>query len=287
MGPEVQGDAVMRKSHLYLVSAIAVLALGVAGLFYWKYHQTTVAFAQERSEDENTRLRYGQAINEIATIQDSLNGIVLGPEAARLIPSQLQSELQLSENHGDEALARVAVLKAGVERTKAKIEELDANLRKNGVKISGLEKMIAGLRRNVAEKERQIAQLNITVDTLETKVTGLTADVEDKRRELGTIFYAAGTKKDLTASGLVVAKGGVLGLGKTLQPSKQASETMFTALDTDQETVISIDAKKAQVLSAQPLTSYVLEPTGDGRMELRITDPKEFRKIKHVVILTG
>ena len=275
----------MRKSHWIGVSVVVVLLLGVTGILFSKYQSKAAEYAQLKTDDENTRLRYGQAINDIAMIQDSLNAIVLGEKEARLIPSRLQSELQLSENHGDEALARIAVLKAGVERTKAKIEELDATLKKNGVKIAGLEKMIAGLRRNVFEKEKQIAQLNNTVDTLETRVTGLTADVEDKRRELGTIFYAMGTKKDLTASGVVVAKGGVLGIGKTLQPSKQANENSFVALDTDQETIITIPAEKAQVVSAQPVTSYVLMPSGDGRLELHITDPKEFRKIKHLVIV--
>jgi hypothetical protein len=131
-----------------------------------------------------------------------------------------------------------------------------------------------------------IAHLGTTIDSLTTTVTGLTADVEDKRRELGTIFYAMGSKQALTTSGVLVAKGGVLGVGKTLMPSREASEGAFTALDTDQETVIQIPSKKAQVVSAQPSESYVLEPTSDGFMELRITDAKEFRKIKHVVIVT-
>ena len=150
-----------------------------------------------------------------------------------------------------------------------------------------LQKMIDRLRGNVVQKEAEIARLTNTVDTLTTRVTGLTADVEDKRRELGTIYYVMGSKKDLTQSGVVVAKGGVLGVGKTLEPAKQVNESSFIAMDTDQETVISIPAKKAQVVSAQPLTSYVLTPTGDNQLELRILDPKEFRKIKHLVIVTA
>jgi hypothetical protein len=232
-------------------------------------------------------MRYGQAINDIAAIQDSLNAIVLGDQAGGLVPTKLQSELQLSENHGDEALARISVLKASIQRTKAKIEDLDRTLKQNHVEIAGLHKMVASLRRNLKEKEERITELATTVDTLETRVTGLTADVEDKRRELGTIYYAMGSKRDLTKQGVVVAKGGVLGVGKTLQPSRQADEGVFTALDTDQETVIPIPAKKAQVVSAQPLTSYVLMPSTDGHMELRIIDPKEFRKIKHLVIVTA
>jgi len=272
---------------LFAVGAVVVLLLGVTEVIYSKYQKTAAAYAQMQTDSENTRIRYGQAINDIAMIQDSLNSIVLGPEEARLIPSSLQNEQRLSENHGDEALARIAVLRAGVERTKSKIEELDRMLKKNGVQIAGLEKMIKGLRRNVAEKEKQIAHLNGQVDSLETQVTGLTADNQEKQRELGTIYYTMGTTKALKASGVVVAKGGVLGINKTLEPSKQVNEALFTALNTDEETVISIPAAKAQVVSAQPITSYVLTPAVDGHMELRITDPKEFRKIKHLVIVTA
>jgi hypothetical protein len=129
---------------------------------------------------------------------------------------------------------------------------------------------------------------------------GLSTEVEDKRQELtekqqelttkqqelATIFYTMGSKKELIRSGVVVAQGGVLGLGKTLKPSGTFDENAFTSLDTDQESVIRIPTRKAQVLSPQPVSSYVLEPAGTDAMELRILDSKEFRKVKHLVILT-
>ena len=153
--------------------------------------------------------------------------------------------------------------------------------------------MIAGLRKSVAEKEEHIAQLTTQVDTLRTRVAGLSTEVEgqqnelaQKQQELATIFYMVGSKKELTRSGVVESEGGVLGLGKTLKPSGNFDEATFTPLDTDQESVIRIPAEKAQVLSAQPVSSYVLQQVGKGMVELRIVNPKEFRKVKQVVILT-
>jgi len=277
----------MRRSHLIAIIAILVLSAGAVTLMYGKIRKTETAYAQLQTDEENTRVRYGKAIDEIATIQDSLNAIVLGEHEAQLIPSQLKQEQQLSETRGDEAMARIEVIKAGIERTKVRIEELDRTLKQNGVKIAGLEKMLVSLRRNVASKEAEIARLTFTVDTLETRNFALTNDVEFKRRELGTIYYAMGSTKALKESGIIVASGGVLGVGKTLEPSKQLNEYAFVAMDTDQQTVITIPAKKARVLSAQPASSYVLESTGENQMELRIIDPKEFRKVKHVVIVTA
>lgn len=268
----------MRRFMLPGMLVLSVLLLGATAIFYTKYRSSEASFVEMRNEEERTRLRYGRAINEIAAIQDSLNTIALGEDEARMLPQQLQAEMRLSETRGDEALARVAVLKAGIERTKQRIQELDDDLKKSGVRIAGLERMIAGLRRTVVQKEELIAELTTKVDTLQYQVAGLS-------RELGVVYYTIGTRKDLMSTGVVEAKGGVLGLGKTLEPSGHVDESAFLALDTDQQDVIRIPSDRAQVLSAQPVTSYVLQPLGEDMMELRILDPKEFRKVKHLVIL--
>ena len=74
-------------------------------------------------------------------------------------------------------------------------------------------------------------------------------------------------------------------MGKTLKPSGAANPAAFTPLDTDQETVIRVPAAKVQVLSAQNVASYVLQPVGENMVEIRIVNPEEFRKVKQVIIL--
>jgi hypothetical protein len=139
------------------------------------------------------------------------------------------------------------------------------------------------------------------VDSLHTQVNGLTATVqeredtlhtrdsqlEDRRRELATVYYVVGKKDDLKKSGVIQSSGGVLGLGKTVLPAANPDPAAFTALDTDQSQTIHIAAKEARVISAQPMSSYQLVPTGANELELRILNPLEFRKIKQVVILLG
>ncbi len=282
----------MRRVVSFLLGAAFVILIIATGALILHSRKQSLAYADLKAEEQTTRDRYGQAVGEIAAIQDSLNTIVLGDSAARLIPSSLETEMQLSGTHGDEALARIAVLKAGVERTKQRIVQLDANLRKNGLKIVGLEKMVAFLKRSVAQKEKQIVELAARVDSLNNQVVGLVAhvqeqdsNIEDKRRELGTVYYVIGTKKDLTTAGVVVAKGGLLGIGKTVKPTGQFDEVASTPLDTDHDTVIHIPAPKAQILSAQPASSSALEQVGT-EIELHILDPREVRKIRHVVIMT-
>ncbi len=285
----------MRKSAVAVMALIAVLLAGATIMSYSKYKKSAADFVQAKADEESMRQRYDGAVNEIVMIQDSLNTIMLGGES--VLPEGRQAE-EPGTLH-DTVLSRIATLKASVERTKDRIEDLDAKLKKGGVKIAGLERMIGRLRKNVADREEQIAQLNTQVQSLHTEVIGLNADVAgkqrdielkqaeitDKQRELATIFYTMGTKKELKRSGVVVAEGGVLGVGKTLKPSGQFDESKFTALNTDQETVIAIPAHNAQILSPQPVSSYTLHIIGKDQMELRITNPSEFRKVKHLVIL--
>jgi hypothetical protein len=267
-----------------LIAGLLVFA-GATVVLYQKYHQTNQTLTAVQAEDEETRGRYTEAIGSIAAIQDSLNGIVLGDEAARLTPSGYEVERSLSQSQGDQVLAKIGLLRAGIERSKARIEELDRNLKKSGMKIQGLEQMMASLKRTVARKEAMIADLTQQVESLHTEVNGLTVSNEEKRKELGTVMVIMGSKKELTTAGAVVATGGVLGLGKTLKPTGHVDESLCIAVDTDQETTVDIPAPKAQVVSAQPASSYSLEPVGDHTL-LRILDPKEFRKVRHLVIVT-
>jgi len=285
----------MRRPLAVALGLIGVLLLGATIVSYSKYRKSAADYAQATANEETMRQRYDGAVNEIVKIQDSLNAIMLGGEAA--LPDARQ--LEVPETMHDRVLSRIAVLKASVERTKGRIEELDARLKRGGVKIAGLEKMIARLRESVSEKETEIAELSAQVGTLQTQVAGLSTEVEtkeqdlaqkqqelaNKQHELATIFYTMGTKKELTRSGVVESKGGVLGVGKTLKPSGTINETAFTAMDTDEQTVIRIPSDKVRVLSAQPISSYVIEPAGKDAVDLRIVDPKEFRKVKHLVIL--
>jgi len=282
----------MRKSTQWvLITALGVLVIATVVLIQ-QVRKTSANYTAVKVSEQETQGRYAEAINSIAEIQDSLSAIVVGDSAIRSLSGGLQAEQRLNTAGGREAMDRIALLRASIERTKARIQNLETTLKQNGVRIAGLQKLVKNLKSSVTLKEEMVAQLTSRVDSLTTRVTGLETEVaanEDtirtQKSELGTVYYVIGTKKDLTTAGVVVAKGGLLGVGKTLKPSGQFNESVFRPLDTDNENVVVIPSAKAQVLSAQPPTSYALQPMGN-RLELRILDPKAFRMIKHLVIMT-
>lgn len=287
----------MRRSVGIVLALVSVLLLGATAVTYSKYKKSQDDFLKATAEQETMRQRYDQAVNEIVSIQDSLNAIVLKQNE---IPTDV--ELQGQTLH-DRVLARITTLKSSIARTKDRINELDEKLKHSGVRIAGMKRVIESLRKTATDREERIVALNQQVGTLRTTVTGLTFEIQGqqealakqqeelatRQRELATIYYTMGNKKDLTKKGVVQPNGGLLGVGKTYRVSGLFEEAAFSRLNTDEENVIRIPAKKGkvQILSAQPPSSYSIQKVGKDMVELKILDRNEFRKVKHLVILTA
>jgi predicted RNase H-like nuclease (RuvC/YqgF family) len=290
----------MRKPVLTLLIVAAVALAGTTAYLYSRFTQTSAELATVKVAEEASRNRYAQTIDAIAEIQDSLNAIMVGDANVSLVQGGLQSEKGMSAPDGRDALDRIANLRASIERSKSRIRQLESSLKTTNVEAKGLKRMVASLKSSVAEKETALAALTQRVEELSTQVTGLETTVqqsqeqiaqkdqtiEERRSELATVYYVVGSKGELTKSGVVVSKGGVLGMGKTLQPTGQIAADLMKPLDTDEQTVITINAPKAQVVSDQPVTSYELRLVGT-QTELHILNPVEFRKVRQLVIVTA
>ena len=288
----------MRKAVLIVLGALVVVSVATSVMLYQRYQTATEHVTVAKASESDAQQRYGDALNAIAEIQDSLGTLGVGGPARPVLPGSPATERGLSMARGREALDRIALLKAGIRRTRERLSALETKVHRGGLRVAGLEHLIDNLKRTLGEKEQLVATLTSQVDSLHVQVGGLTTQVaqaqdtiqvqgqhlEDQRRELGTVYVTIGTKRALTRAGLVTAKGGVLGLGRTLVPASRGDEHLFTAIDTDAHTVIHIPGAKAHVITAQPASSYALLPAG-REMELRILDPHEFRTVRHVVIV--
>ena len=290
----------MRKTTQWVLIGITVLLAGTATALYMQNQKTQEQLATTKMSESQVQDRYDRTIESIAEIQDSLDAIAVGPEGRAMFEGKTEAERRMSGPNRQDALDRIAALRTSIAQNKERIQELEKNVKKSGVQVKSLNRLIAGLKRNVSEKEDEIAILNARVESLNTQVTTLTTTVaeredtlrtrdtqlEEKRREMATVYYVVGDKDRLKDSGVIETKGGVLGVGKTILPSRAPNLAVFQPLDTDQETVIRTPTAKARLISAQPAGSYSLQLV-DGHMELHIIDPTEFRKVKQVVILSS
>jgi len=289
----------MRKSVLYALIAAIVVLVGLAVVLLIGYQRKSSDYANMKTAEETSRAGYAEAFNAITEIQDSLNAIATGDSAVRMLSAGSQSELKVTEAMRRDALERVSLLNASLQRNKERIRRLEAGLKKSGLQVASLERMISDLKEQTLQKETFIAQLSGRVDSLQTQVTGLQTEVqqsqetirvreeslEERRTELATVYYVVGSKSELLKMGVISSKGGLLGIGRTLAVTGSYEEGLFSSIDTDRETVVPTTAQKVQVLTGQPVSSYELRLGGD-HMDLHILDAKEFRKVRHLILMT-
>lgn len=163
--------------------------------------------------------------------------------------------------------------------------------------------MIDKLKSSVADKEAILAQLqsklNTMSETLESErrlsadeialrertIASKEGQITEQEQAINTMYYIAGTRKDLMNKGIIDRKGGLLGIGKvsTVNAKYDTSKfTMFNLLDTQS---ITFDATKNgyNILSDQPASSFEVKRNA-GKYELTVTDPQSFRRHKYVVI---
>jgi len=236
----------MRKAVPILLGIAVVALLGASAYLYQRYHQTSDQLAESRANEEASRGRYAQTIDAISEIQDSLNAIAVGDANVQMMSNKLKTEKDLNSPNGRDALDRIASLRESIQRNKERIHQLETAVNKSGIQMRGLKKMIASLKTSVNDKEAQVAQLTTQVNDLSTQVSGLQTTVqqdqeqiaqkdqslEDRRKELATVYYVVGNKRQLRDKGVIDAKGGVLGLGKTITPSGNVATSLLTPVDT-------------------------------------------------------
>lgn len=295
----------MRKPALIILSLAALVMAACIILLAVKYRDT-------RRAELTVRDQFNAALQSVAEIQDSLSAIV--PLEARVLRMSQSSETgtPIGLTQKERMLNSIAELKESIRNTRERIRQLEVSLSTSQAEAASLTRIIDNLKRSVHEREVTISHLTARVDSLVTTVTVLQTDVrrgqetiaeqqqvieesqqeieakrqeiEEKRREIATIRYVVGTKKVLKEKGIIIERGGMIGIGKSVALSGAFSEGDFTSLDTDHALEILIHGAEPQVVSGQSRGSYELR-VAEKEALLLIRDAAEFRKVKYLVIM--
>lgn len=180
------------------------------------------------------------------------NGAELGGDAKARIEAEIQSINEL------------------MEKNKNQLSELQKKLKKSNFKIAEFEKTISRLEQSISEKDAEIVALNEKLVALNYQVEGLNRSVDSlntdsrgkadqivaKDDQLNEVFYAVGTKKELTSNGVLTKEGAFSGAGSGKK--LDFNSNYFTKIDARKTSEISINAKKAKLLSSHPSASYEL-----------------------------
>ena len=184
---------------------------------------------------------------------------------------------------------------------RAKIESLQrsaAQLRKANLRIDGLEKMIADMNRQLAEKKAEVEQLRESLVRMGDEVKSLTeevavrsAEVEnlsgekvELQNQLNTVYYIVGAEKELRDAQIINKQGFI---GRTLTVGRTGNLDSFTAADSRLLSEVLVGQKKATLVTSHPEGSYELVTDANKVVEkLIITDPVRFWESSKILIIS-
>ena len=184
---------------------------------------------------------------------------------------------------------------------RAKIESLQrsaAQLRKANLRIDGLEKMIADMNRQLAEKKAEVEQLRESLVRMGDEVKSLTeevavrsAEVEnlsgekvELQNQLNTVYYIVGAEKELRDAQIINKQGFI---GRTLTVGRNSNFDSFTMTDSRLLSEVPVGQKKATLVTSHPEGSYELVTDENKVVEkLIITDPVRFWESSKILIIS-
>ena len=184
---------------------------------------------------------------------------------------------------------------------RAKIESLQRSagqLRKANLRIDGLEKMIADMNRQLAEKKAEVEQLRESLVRMGDEVKSLTeevavrsAEVEnlsgekvELQNQLNTVYYIVGAEKELRDAQIINKQGFI---GRTLTVGRNSNFDSFTMTDSRLLSEVPVGQKKATLVTSHPEGSYELVTDANKVVEkLIITDPVRFWESSKILIIS-
>lgn len=204
-----------------------------------------------------------------------------------------------------EVIARLDAAEKQVEQQKQRVAGLSGERRKLSSQLESFQRTIADLRTTAEQQEALITEQKVQIQTLSSRVDTLSratdslsvakaAVVDTLTRvvdEANTVYYAVGTKDELTKRGILVSEGSkflVFG-GKTLQPARELRPELFQRLDRRVDTVLTVPepSREYRIVtrqSPQLLSSTVL-PNGKVKGDLHISSPAFWDSGKFLILV--
>lgn len=219
-----------------------------------------------------------------------------------------QTEGDITKTTKQQITENIQAISEMLEKNREALERLDKTTKKlsaANVQISGLNKLVASLKQQLAEKDANIADLTKEVEKLHGKIAELTTSVtglsEDKSKlegtvseqsekintqteQINTVYYIVGLEKELLAQKIIAKKGVV---GRTEVVGSNQSRDNFTKGDLRNIERIPVGGKKATIVTSHPSGSYMLvESKKNVTDEIIITDKNKFWENSKVLIIS-
>jgi hypothetical protein len=190
-------------------------------------------------------------------------------------------------------------------KNREQITALEKQLKTSSIGSDKLNKMIAKLKSDLADKDTEIsvlrgklAQADIYIDALMSDIDQLALEGEmkteviaekdriltAKEKELQTAYWVKGTKKELMERGIIDREGAFLGMGGVKKVAGDVSYEDLTRINIYETSEFAIGAKKAEIVSPHPSNTY--EVVGNKTADkLVVSDADAFWKNSKVLVI--
>lgn len=257
---------------------------------------------EAQSQNEATRAELVAAVNDRDQLLELVNEISAGMDQIKNLENILTvSGGTETPGQSEKIQSDIAAIQKTLQERRERLAELEKKLGSSSSANANLKKTIASLRSQIDSQAAEITtlrgnldaangrigQLDATVDSLHTTVTNVVAQRDSTEQqnvnlanELNQCFYAIGTKSELKENKIIETGF----LRKTKLMKGDFDQNFFTGADKRTLTTIPLNAKKAKVLTNQPVGSYSISEGGNG-MVLRITNPAAFWSLSNYLVI--
>jgi len=257
------------------------------------YGEELATLRSEKRVLETQLLQKDSVLNEsillFNEIEDNLAMINLKEDEIRF----KSKDVELAEDGKQWILQQIQNINHLREDNKKKVGQLNARLKKSNNKIVELEKMINNLMTKINDQDVEINTLRAELEDLDREYVELLEAYEEQStmafellKDANRVFYAYGTTDELAQNGVILKKGGFIGIGKKPELKGDFNDDYFTELDLTKAKSIKVEGgKKIKFITDHPSSSYSVNTTGKSH-EIIIKDANSFWKVsKYLVVV--
>jgi len=168
---------------------------------------------------------------------------------------------------------KIRKLQAQLDGKTLKIEELESMVDRLVLQVQSRDEEIASLKRSLADVNMEYAEL---FDEYQEQVE-LALDV---MKEMNTVHFSYGTLDELIENGVLVRKGGFIGIGRKTTIADDMNEDYFRHMDKTKTKQINIVGEDPEIITDHPISSY--EWKGN---KLIILDADKFWRISNYLVV--
>jgi len=296
---EGQSKGVLITSIIGLVLLLG-LSLGAYSL-YKRDHNTQLALM------ENQKMSFTQMLTERdSTLNDWLtsfdeieNNLRMIKEKEKIITVN-SSGAEVSKDKRNQIMEDIKSINTLLDENRKKLSALNAQLKKSGNTIAGLETRITDLEASMVTYENDITLLKASLDNknfeigqLNEKVVALNDTLTMKDQTIDTqvyrlnqAFLVSGTFKDLKEKGLLSKEGGFLGIGRKESINDNFADSIFTEINISETTSIPVNSRNVKLVTEHPIGSYELIKENEKLIaSIEIKNPEEFWRISKYAVV--